>query len=631
MIVSFDIEKVEPFADGAPFGEVGAYERVIGRARGEVDPEHPGNEGIALIDKAPLNANGKVEYTTDVFILRPKDPAKGNGRILYEVNNRGRKMLFGNIADGPQGVNDPKTMADVGNGFPMRRGYTIVWSGWDPDAPRANMGLGLTAPVATNDGKPIIDMVREEFVSGTRVGNLDVFKLSYEAASGDQVWARLSVRERAGDERRELPRSQWSFIDARSIRLNDGKPAPGWLYEFHYEATNPKVQGLGFAATRDFVSWLRHDPAALAATGGKLTHALAIGFSQAGRYLRHHVSGGFNRDEQGRKVFDGIHAHIAGVGRIFFNMPFGQPARTGTQHEDYGFPENVFPFSTAMLSDPLTEEKGSLFPEQEDDDTDTAPKLIETNTSTEYWQKGASLLHTDPLGKKDVALPENSRVYMIAGTQHGGRAGATTDPGPNINPRNPHNPMPAVRALLVALDEWVVSGKEPPPSRVPTLATGTLVDADKTGFPAVPGAAVVKVTNRVTPPFDWVSGAPPKKAYRTLVCKVDPDGNEAAGIRLPDIAVPLATYSGWNEYKPPYPAGELADRDGSCLPFPADKAAREASGDPRPSIAERYASGTEYAAKVQEVVASLSKERLLLAEDAERYLERARREPRVAP
>jgi len=627
MIVSFDIEKVEPLADGAPFGTVGAYERVIAKARGEVDPRHPGNEGIALIDKAPLNANGKVEYTTDIFILRPKDPAKGNGRILYEVNNRGRKMLFGNIADGPQGVNDPRTMADVGNGFPMRQGYTIVWSGWDPDAPRANMGLGLTAPVATDNGKPIVEMVREEFVSGTRVGNLDVFKLSYEAASTDQAWARLSVRERAGDERRELPRSQWSFVDARSIKLSDGaKPKPGWLYEFHYEAMNPKVQGLGFAATRDVVSWLRHDPAATAATGGKITHALAIGFSQAGRYLRHHISGGFNRDEQGRKVFDGIHAHIAGIGRIFFNTPFGQPARTGTQHEDHGFPENAFPFSTAALSDPLTEQEGSLF---RGDGSD--PKLIETNTSTEYWQKGASLLHTDPLGKEDLTLPENSRVYMIAGTQHGGRAGATTDAGPNINPRNPHNPMPAVRALLVALDEWVVSGKEPPPSRVPTLATGTLVEPDKTGFPAVPGAAIVKVTNQVAPPGDWVNPHPADKAYRTLVCRVDGDGNEAAGIRLPDIAVPLATYSGWNEYKPPYPKGELADRDGSCLPFPTDKAARQASDDPRPSIAERYARRADYVAKVQAVVAALAADRLLLAEDAERYLERARREPRVAP
>ncbi|MBL6616165.1 MAG: hypothetical protein ISP45_19280 [Reyranella sp.] len=627
MLVSLDIERVEPLADGAPFGEVGAYERVIGKARGEVDPQHPANKGIALLDKAPPNANGKVEYTADVFILRPKDPAKGSGRILYEVNNRGRKMLFGNIADGPQGVNDPKTLADVGNGFPMRRGYTIVWSGWDPDAPRANMGLGLSAPVATNDGEPIVEMVREEFVSGTRAGNLEVFKLSYEAAGLEQPWARLSVRARADDERRELRRSDWSFVDSRSIRLTGGvKPLPGHLYEFHYEAKNPKVQGLGFAATRDIVSWLRYDPAATAATGGKITHALAIGFSQAGRYLRHHVSEGFNQDEQGRRVFDGIHSHIAGIGRIFFNTPFGQPARTATQHEDHDFPENAFPFSTATLFDPLTDREGSLFPEY-----DANPKLIETNTSTEYWQKGASLLHTDPLARQDVTLPDNSRVYMIAGTQHGGRAGATTDAGPNVNPRNPHNPMPAVRALLVALDEWVVSGKLPPASRLPTLAAGTLVDADKTGFPAVPAAAVVKRTNAVTPPVDWVRLPAAYGTYRTLVCKVDADGNEVAGVRLPDIAVPLATYSGWNEYKPPYPAGELADRDGTCLPFATDKAARESVGDPRPSIAERYASGADYVSKVQAVVDDLVKDRLMLAEDAELYLERARREPRVAP
>jgi hypothetical protein len=177
----------------------------------------------------------------------------------------------------------------------------------------------------------------------------------------------------------------------------------------------------------------------------------------------------------------------------------------------------------------------------------------------------------------------------------------------------------------------VVSGKEPPASRVPTLADGTLVEPDKTGFPALPCAAVVKVTNRVGPPVDWVHPVPPKKTYRTLVCRVDADGNEAAGIRLPDIAVPLATYTGWNEYAPPYPKGELADRDGSCLPFPADKAAQQAAGDPRPSIAERYASAADYVAKVQAAVSALLADRLLLAEDAERYLERAQREPRVAP
>jgi Alpha/beta hydrolase domain len=301
-----------------------------------------------------------------------------------------------------------------------------------------------------------------------------------------------------------------------------------------------------------------------------------------------------------------VHSHIAGVGRLFFNRPFSQPARTNTQHEDHTFPESWFPFSTAMLEDPFTKKKGSLF---RGDGSD--PKLIETNTSTEYWQKGASLLTTDPLGKTDATLPDNSRAYMIAGTQHGGRAGATTDPGPNVNPRNPHNPMPAVRALLVALDDWVVKGIAPPPSRVPSLADGTLVEPDKTGFPAVPGAAVVKVTNRVALP----SG---DHTYRTLVCRVDQDGNEVAGIRLPDIAVPLATYTGWNEYKPPYPKGELADRDGSYLVFPAEK------------IAQRYKSRADYVAKVEAAVAQLLEDRLLLQEDADQYLERARGDTRVA-
>jgi hypothetical protein len=355
------------------------------------------------------------------------------------------------------------------------------------------------------------------------------------------------------------------------------------------------------------VSFLRHDPAGRQATGGPITHALAIGFSQAGRYLRHHISEGFNRDGQGRKVFDGIHSHIAGVGRLFFNVPFSQPARTSTQHEDHTAPEAWFPFSTATLEDPLTRQKGSVLRGDASD-----PKLIETNTSTEYWQKGASLLATDPLGQKDVALPENSRAYMIAGTQHGGRAGATTDAGPNVNPRNPHNPMPAVRALLVALDDWVVKGIAPPQNRLPTLKDGTLVEPNKTGFPAIPGAAVVKITNRVSPP----SGT---AAYRTLVSKVDADGNEVAGIRLPDIAVPLAAYTGWNEYKPPYPRGELADRDGSYFAFAPDK------------IAARYGNRAGYVARVRDAVEQLKKERFLLPEDADRYVERAQKEERVAP
>jgi hypothetical protein len=613
MLRSLNIQKIEPLAEGAAFGDVGAYERVIGTAQGEVDPDHPANKAIALLDKAPRNARGRVEYSTDIFILRPKEPARGNGRILYEVNNRGRKMLFANIADGPQGINDPRTVAELGNGFPLRRGFILVWSGWDPDAPRANMGLALTAPIAADNGQPIVQRVREEYVSGTRVGVLEAFRLSHEAATLDQSRARLTVRERAADQPETIPTGDWSFVDGRAIRLREGlKPKPGFLYEFHYEAKNPKVQGLGLAATRDVISYLKYDPGAATATGRAISHALAIGFSQAGRYLRHHIGAGFNRDEQGRTVFDGIHTHTAGAGRIFFNVPFGQPARTNTQHEDHGYPEAWFPFSTAALADPLTGRKGSLF---QGDGSDL--KLIETNTSTEYWQKGASLLTTDPLGMKDTALPENSRVYMIAGTQHGGRFGATSDPGPNLNPRNPHSPMPALRALLVALDEWVVSGKPPPPSAVPTLQDGSLVEPDKTGFPAIAGAAVVRVANEVAPTGDWVDPKPAERAYRTLVCRVDDDGNEVAGVRLPDIAVPLATYTGWNEYKPPYPRGELADRDGSYLAFPAEK------------IAARYENRADYVAKVKAAVDRLVTERLLLPEDGDRYLEKARAETRV--
>jgi hypothetical protein len=618
MLLSLEITAVEKLADGASFGDAGAYERVVGVALGALDPGHSGNSGIALIDKAPRNARGHVEYATDFFILRPADPARGNGRILYEVNNRGRKMLIGNICDGPQGNNDPRGVADFGNGFPLRRGFTIVWSGWDPDAPRANFGLGLSAPVATDNGQPIVRRIRDEFGSGTRPGAAtETFRLSYPAASLEPSKVRVTVREREAEPRRDVA---WAFVDARTIRLlpEGTKPVPGSIYDVFYEATSPKAQGIGFAATRDFISYLKHEPGGRAATGGAITHALAIGFSQAGRYLRDHISRGFNRDERGRRVFDGIHTHTSGIGRVFFNEPFAQAFRTNTQQEDHGFPENAFPFSTATLDDPLTGAQGSLL---RGDNSD--PLLIETNTSTEYWQKGASLLHTDPLGERDIALPANSRVYLISGTQHGGRAGATTDPGPNRNPRNPHNPMPAVRALLVALDEWVASGKEPPPSRVPTLAAGTLVAPDATGFPAIPGAAVVTRTNTVTPPGDWVDFVEPSRAYRTLVPKVDGDGNEVAGIRLPDIAVPLATYTGWNEYKAPYPTGELADRDGSCFAFAATRRARESNGDPRLSIAERYPDHAAYVAAVTAAVDTLVRDRLLLPDDAAAYLAHA--------
>jgi hypothetical protein len=399
-------------------------------------------------------------------------------------------------------------------------------------------------------------------------------------------------------------------VDSRTVRplipIETGS-----IYEVRYLATKPRVLGIGFAATRDIVSHLRHHGDEL--MGRRIEHTIAFGISQAGRYLRDHIVQGFNRDEQGRRVFDGVFTHVAGIGRVFHNTPFGQPFRTRTWHEDHDFPELEFPHASAAMDDPVTGTSGALMRGNATD-----PKLIETNTSTEYWQKGASLLHTDPLGTRDIALPANVRTYLIPGTQHGGKAGMPRDNGPCRNPRNWHDPMPAIRALLLALDEWVSSGRTPPDSRVPRIADGTLVSAEDVAFPAIPGLVRPHAANDAAPLTDWTNPAPPSRSWVTLVPQVDADGNERAGIRLPDIAVPRGTFTGWNLYKSPYPDGELADRDGTFLAFAATDAER--GNDPRPSLAARYP-GTTYADAVRAVTERLLQDRLLLPEDAARFLE----------
>lgn len=608
MITGIEITRLEPFVGSAPFGTAGAYKRIDGIASGALDPAHPANGGIALLDKASRNARGLVEYRSGFTVLSPVDPARGNHRLLYEVNNRGRIMLFANLCAGAAG-NQPKTLVDLGNALPLRRGFTLVWSGWDPGAP-ASTGLSLRAPAATDKGKPIVQRIREEFVAGTRRGDMATFPLTYEAANQD---AQLTVRRTQTGERRPMP---LEFVDSRSIRLRDGQqPELGSIYELHYNATNPPVLGIGFAATRDLISHLRYRGADVLDFAP--THALAFGISQAGRYLRDHIAQGFNVDEDGVRVFDGVLTHVAGVGRIFHNTPFGQPFRTRTWHEDHDFPEVAFPFSAASVADPVTGASGSLL-----HDDDSAPKLIETNTSTEYWQKGASLLHTDPLGLRDLALPNNVRGYFLAGTQHGGKAGMPHDNGPCGNPRNWHDPMPAVRALLVALDEWVREDKAPPNSRLPCIADGTLVPAEQVAFPRVPGLVPPSAANDAAPLGDWIDPQPPARAWRTLVPQVDADGNERAGVRLPDIAVPRGTFTGWNLYREPYPAGELADRDGTFLEFAESRGQREQRGDARTSLEERYTTSADYARHVRECVEALRRERLLLEEDAALYLAR---------
>ena len=385
--------------------------------------------------------------------------------------------------------------------------------------------------------------------------------------------------------------------------------------------------GVGFAATRDLVAFLRYERAdrhgtpnpmiARRGSGAAASAHLAFGVSQAGRFLRHFLDLGMNDDGHGRRVFDGVLTHVAGAGKVFANHSFAMPGRTATQHEDRLYPENWFPFGNAVTSDPFSGTRGAILKGQPTD-----PLMIEVNTSTEYWQKGASLVHTDPSGRRDAELPSTARAFMIAGTQHGGGPGTDPSPGPCVNPRNPHSASPALRALLVALEEWVKTGVAPPPSRVPSIAQGTAVAAEAVAMPKVPGFALAPGANQIAAPVDWVD--PPARLdnfYGTRVCAVDADGNEVAGIRLPPIAVPLGTYTGWNVYKAQ--PGELADRDGSLIPFARTKGEREAAGDPRPSLEERYGSREAYVARVEAAAAALVADRLLLPADAAVYVKAA--------
>jgi hypothetical protein len=638
-ITGITISAVEPFADDKSFGEAGPYVRIRGVARGALDPNAAENAGICDLDKAARNSTGLVEYSTDFFILRPSEPRHGSGMLVYDVTNRGAKRILSLIddvpANDPVAVNDPKTARDAGLGFLLGRGHSIVWSGWDPGAPRANNGLGADFPVALDNGKPITGRIRDEFHVGTRgPAELVVRRLSYAAASPDQPEARLTVRDRESDRRRDIPRAEWQFADNRSIRLQpEGRPfEPFKIYELWYEATDPKVLGIGFATVRDLVSFLRYersDNPLLAPTlpspasgggsgrgdGAEIRHAIGFGVSQSGRFLRHFLELGMNRDSEGRRVFDGVFSHVAGAGKVFANHRFGMPGRTATQHEDRLYPENWFPFGNAVATDPFSGRAGAIL-----SGAPTDPLVIETNSATEYWQKGASLVHIDPSGRADAELPANARVYMIAGTQHGGRPGADPRPGPCVNPRNPHSATPALRALFHALEEWVTKGVAPPPSRVPNLAAGTAVKAETVRMPRVKDFALAPGANRITPPVDWTDPPEdgPSQFYETFVSAVDADGNEVAGIRLPPIAVPLATYTGWNVYRA-QPC-ELCDRDGSRIPFARTRAERDAADDPRPSLEERYGSRGAYVAKVKEAATTLVAERLLLPADAEAFV-----------
>lgn len=635
-VTRIEITRHEPFAGGQELGTVGSYEKLVGRFYGELDPAARLNSGIVDLEKAPRNAKGMVEYSSDFYILKPVDLSKGNGALLYDVNNRGNKQALFQFNNAPRG-NDPSTAADAGNGFLMRHGFTVVWSGWLPDLPASNNNLRLDVPVAHDPGGPIFQKVWDEFLFNDRTTTQA--KLSFTPASTAPGHASLVVRETNAAPPKPVAPEQWEFIDTHSIRLLPvGTPfAMGTIYQFIYEAKDPPIAGIGLAATRDWIAFLRHakaddagNPNPLADNGRfPLTRVLAHGTSQSGRYLRDFVYRGFNEDEAGQIVFDGINPHIA-AGRSFLDFRFAQPERM--QNIGYGFvafPNTGFPFAYETQQDPFTRLNDGILARCSE--RHNCPKVIHTVSAVEYWQSGEALVTTDPLGRHDGNPPDNVRIYHIASTQHVDFP--TMPKGVCAEPWNPVDRRPVLRAMLLALDKWVKEGTEPPASRYPRIDDHSLVSMADWQFD-IAGADRPQAPN-AKPRIDYgtnfqkgiIDNVPPEmlsEAYTVLIPQVDKDGNEIAGVRLPDIEVPLATATGWAlRAKDAGGAGELCYLDGSYIPFAKSKADRDANHDSRLSREERYRDKADYVGQVTRSAEALEKSGYILAEDRQRIIERA--------
>ena len=644
-VTRVEIDRREPFAEGRDFGDSGAYEIIEGRLFFEVDPKAAANGRITDLSLAPANERSKVEFRTDFFLLKPLDTARGNGCLLYDVHNRGTKLALWTFNDSVLS-NQPLTTEHAGNGFLLEKGYSVLWTGWDGDVVEdGEHRLTAELPIATGAaGQPItgpnyveisVDeaaMSRPFFWSPWGTSN------AYPAASLDEAGATLTMRERRSDPAIKIPRSDWSFArweaeklipDATSLYVNDGLK-PGWLYDLVYTAKDPRVSGLGLAGLRDAVSFFRHarenNP-----LGSAINRACVFGISQSGRLIHHFLYEGLNTDSEGRQVFDGAIIHVAGAGKGMFNYRFGMATVYGTQHRGNLSPSDFFPFTPMPQTDPVTGRSGDSLARLRQ--SGHVPKIFFVQTSTEYWERAASLLHTDVEGQRDLQLDPDVRLYHIAGAAHLGAVPAQR--GSSQNPRNPlRHRGPVLRALLVALDEWLTTGTEPPASRSPRLDDGPLVELPsfRAQFPKIPGAEPPRVLNqplRLDSGPRWHSEGiadqvPPKigTAFVTLVPAVGPDGNELAGIRLPEVAAPLASYAGWNLRSAEIgAAGALAGLHGSYLEFPKTRAER--GNDTRLSIEERYPTRADYLEAYTTALQQLRDERFLLDLDVAELLREA--------
>ena len=640
---------------------VGGYEKLVGIAHGEVNPYDRRNRVIVDLDLAEAGArtaSGNVRYSFNFYILKPLNLSKGAHRVMYEPPNRGGKTWTG-LARVSGGGNDPATITDpavLANAFFMPRGYTLVWSGWENDLAALTSLTGTAHfPVARNrDGSTITGPSYEYIVTGGASATL-----SYPAATLDKTKATLTHRVHLDDVPQVIPPAGWNYSpDGKAISLASGNFVNNDIYEFSYTAKDPTVNGLGFAAVRDWNAWLRyatHDddgnPNPLA---GDVQRIYTEVVSQPGRLLNDFRHLGFNESEDGRKVFDGHVQWIAAGNGLNMNYRFSQTGRTERNRQNHLYIEGRFPFANVMAHDPITRDTDSRYKRCQQ--THTCPLAMEIYSSNEYWVKAASLLHTDPAARHDLPDSPYARNYLMSSMQHGSAAspggvpGTPPAAGSCQQPQNPLNSNATQRALWIALDEWATNHRQPPKSRVPQLKDGTLVPPlpqAGTGFPSIPGVTytglkttryhfdyglhfyetgiatinppVIVPIPGATLPSSFVTSYQDNPAngpiYPSFVPKTDADGNELAGVRLPDVRVPLATYTGWALRSGAW-ANDGCEASGQFIPFAATEAARVAAGDPRPSVEARYPSFAVYHGKVRAALNDLVKERFLLCEDA---------------
>ena len=629
-VTRFDVRLRRPLAGGAAFGDAGPYEELKGIVRFSIDPKSGANERITDVALAPRDHAGRVEFDADVSILLPVDRGRCSGRVMLDVVNRGNMVAVPNFnrATRPTFVPgaDPDPPVDCGDGFLMRRGFVVISCGWQIDLPEVPGLLGLRGPEALDaNGNRITGRVYTQLQTPAPATHLllsDRGHRPYPAADLDERSAVLLVRDQPDGEATTIDRGRWRFArveggrvvpDARHVWLEGGFEK-GRLYQIAYTAIGAPVIGLGIAALRDSAAWLKYGTAREGNPAPDvLRYVYAYGRSQTGRLLRTLVYNDLNVDEQGREALDGIIANVAGGLRGEFNQRFGQNSKDRPHMMDY-----VQPSTDEDLHRRLAARGSKL-------------KVFYTNSSAEYHRGDASLAHTNAEGTRDVASGPSVRVYHFAGTEHGlgvwpptWEKLAPADPSePSENSQNLRNTIdyaPLLRACLVNMDRWVTEGVEPPPSRHPCLADGTAVpfEALHAAFDRIPGAHYPRHHARPCR-LDFSTLPPgPGPACGSLVSAVDADGNEIGGIALPEIAVPLGAHTGWNLRHSSI--GGDAQRlvfAGATIPFARTRRDRDASGDPRPSIEERYRSRDDYLERVRQTGRALVAQRYMLEEDVE--------------